>query len=417
VTAVPRPFLPIVAAALIVLPRGGGALPGEAGGGARAALPEPAPAAAGFRDLRSEVGLRRAVRWLLAQQQEDGSWRSPQYGVLKSGQAYTPFVLHALLSAPPASGGIPESAVARALGFIRSMAGEDGALGYRDPDVLEYPVYATSYALRAMVLAAPRDPLVARMARWLAAMQLAEPKGFDPRSPAYGGWSFGVRTLPPGIPGHTDLAHTRRALEALRDAKALDATVRDRALRLLGLVQKRAGEIERFPGVPGFEDVRGAVPCDGGFFFSPIVLVANKALHEKPAGGHAAFFRSYATATADGALALVAAGVRRSDERLASARAWLSAHAAVDPGGIPADHPEPWIVALRFYHLAAFAEAASALDLDGDWRQAFTKRLAGLQRPDGSFANDGSALMKEDDPILATTFAIVAWTHLERRRS
>ena len=68
----------------------------------------------------------------------------------------------------------------------------------------------------------PDDPMMKKMAAWLAGMQLAEAKGFKPESPAYGGWGFGVRTLGLGDPGHMDLAHTRRALEALRDAGALD---------------------------------------------------------------------------------------------------------------------------------------------------------------------------------------------------
>jgi hypothetical protein len=80
--------------------------------------------------------------------------------------------------------------------------------------------------------------------------------------------------------------------------------------------------------------------------------------------------------------------------------------------GIPADHPEPRVDALRFYHLAAFAEAASALEIGGEWRAGFAKRLAAIQLPDGSFTNDGSALMKEDDPVLATTLALVALSKL-----
>jgi hypothetical protein len=320
-------------------------------------------------------------------------------------------VLHALASLPP-DAGVPRSALDKAVAFIRSQVSDDGALGYRDPDVLEYPVYATSYAIRALKIAAPDDPLIARMAAWLAAMQLVEPKGFEPKTAAYGGWSFGVRSLRPGDPGHMDLAHTRRALEALRDAAALSDPGRTKALRFLGLVQKRAGDVERFPGVPGFEEGGGKVPFDGGFFFSPVVLVANKALWEKPAGEIAAYFRSYATATADGALALLAAGVPPTDERVVSARRWLADHAGIDPQGIPKDHPEPWVEALRFYHLAAFSEAASALAIEGDWRERFTKRLSALQRPDGSFANDASPLMKEDDPILATTLALVALARL-----
>jgi hypothetical protein len=408
-----KALLPIVAAALCVLPRGGGEFPPSKGRAPLAPLADAqAQASVAAAPPTAALLSRRAVRYLLAQQGADGSWRSPQYGVLRSGQAYTPFVLHALAGLPRGFGDVPQEALDRAVAFIRSQVAECGALGYRDEDVLEYPVYATSYAIRALKLVAPRDPLVPKMAAWLAAMQLAEAKGFEPKSPAYGGWSFGAKTLRPGDPGHMDLAHTRRALEALADAGALDGDARARALRFLGLVQKRGGEIGRFPGVPGFEEGGGKVPFDGGFFFSPVVLVANKALWNKPAGEVAAHFRSYTTATSDGALALVAAGVPKSDERLVAARRWLSEHAAVDTRGIPADHPEPWVDALRFYHLATFAESASALEIEGDWREQFAKRLAELQQPDGSFANDASALMKEDDPVLATTLALVALRRL-----
>jgi hypothetical protein len=399
----------VAVAALVVLARGGGrfsALEPETpllGSSIAPGLAPPLGPA--LPDL--DAATRRAARFLLTQQSPDGSWRSEEYAVLRSGQAYTPFVLHALLARDFKRGQAPPAAIAKAVAFIRKQVSPEGALGYGDQDLLEYPVYATSYAVRALAIAAPEDPLVAKMAAWLAAMQLAEAKGFEPASPAYGAWSFGALT-PRGTPGHVDLAHTRRALEALRDAKASSPEVRDRALRFLGLVQKQPAEIARFAGVPGFEANGADVPEDGGFFFSPVVLVANKALWEKPAGGRAAYFRSYATATADGALALLAAGVASSDPRVDRARRWLESHAAVDLVGIPADHPEPWVAALRYYHLASFCEAAAALDLRGDWRERFTKRLLALQREDGSFVNDASPLMKENDPILATTFALVA---------
>jgi hypothetical protein len=402
----------IAAAALVVLPRGGDDLLRPVA--TRAAVPAvESQDAHGLPDalrVRIDVATRRAVRWLL-QQQVDGAWRSPQYGVLRGGQAYTPFVLHALLSVPARVRDVPRESIAAAVAFIRSRMIEDGALGYHDPDVLEYPVYATSYAIRAFKLAVPDDPLIGKMAAWLAGMQLTGKKGFEPASPAWGGWSFGVRTLAPGVPGHVDLAHTRRALEALADAGALTPEIREAALKFLGLVQKVDPEIARFSGVPGFEVAKGAIPFDGGFFFSPIVLVANKALWERPASDRAAYFRSYSTATADGLLALLAAGLGPDHERVRGASKWLRSRGSVDVTGVPPDHPEPWVAALRFYQLAAFSEAASAIGLDG-WKEPFAKRLLELQRADGSFVNLDSALMKEDDPVLATTLALISLSRI-----
>ena len=49
--------------------------------------------------------LIRACRYLWSQQAEDGGWHSRTYGLLRSGQSLTPFVLNALLQvsqhAPP----------------------------------------------------------------------------------------------------------------------------------------------------------------------------------------------------------------------------------------------------------------------------------------------------------------------------
>ena len=50
---------------------------------------------------------------------------------------------------------------------------------------------------------------------------------------------------------------------------------------------------------------------DGGFYFSPIVLRANKGRLDT--NGEIPFWQSYATATCEGLLALTAAGVARED--------------------------------------------------------------------------------------------------------
>src|SRR5579859_1254086 len=44
--------------------------------------------------------LIRACRYLWSQQAEDGGWHSRTYGLLRSGQSLTPFVLNALLQVP-----------------------------------------------------------------------------------------------------------------------------------------------------------------------------------------------------------------------------------------------------------------------------------------------------------------------------
>jgi hypothetical protein len=216
-----------------------------------------------------------------------------------------------------------------------------------------------------------------------------------------------------------DLAHTRRALEALAafdrwspfDIPIYDrAPLRERALAFLALVQKRPEAADRQPAaVEGDQPSRilsEAPPYDGGFYFSPIVLAANKGRVEEHPTPH---WRSYATATCEGILALLAAGVPREDERVAAAVLWLALHADVDyPQGVPTEHPEPWGEAIRFYHYSVRAEAYRALGVCVDERGRLAAAVAKHQRDDGSFVNTASPLMKEDDPVLCTAQAVVA---------
>ena len=66
------------------------------------------------------------------------------------GRRLTPFVLHTLLeSSDSLSSEYIEKAL-RAVRFIDSHLDDEGALGRNDPDILEYPVYSTAYAVMAI---------------------------------------------------------------------------------------------------------------------------------------------------------------------------------------------------------------------------------------------------------------------------
>ncbi|MBI4585721.1 MAG: hypothetical protein HY717_17045 [Planctomycetes bacterium] len=355
--------------------------------------------------------LDRAAGWLWKKQGEDGGWHSETYGLLRSGQALSPFILHALLGIPPEIHTVPRPAVERTFDFIRRRADSNGVLGLADPDFLEYPNYATAFALRCLHMAGRREDaeLIGKMHGHLLAEQYGRERGFDESHPAFGGWGFGGKH-PPGQPGHMDLSHTRAVLEALREAGVQEAAVFERAQAFLRLVQRHPSEARPQPPLSGNPDRSGRrAPYDGGFYFSPVVLPANKALAE-PGDEHTApHFRSYATATGDGLLALLAAGAPAEDERVRAARKWLESHPRLDyPEGVPARQPLEWGKALFFYHLAARAEAYRALQQPGGWREEIAKLLQPLQRPGGSFLNDRSHLMKEDDPLLATALAVKA---------
>jgi hypothetical protein len=334
--------------------------------------------------LRTErPPLARATDYLWSQQADDGGWHSHTYGLLRSGQALTPFVLGALLEIPEQVQAAPQARVDRALAFIRSHTQPDGALGLADPGIPDYPNYATALAVSAICRArrpgweAQVQPMVA----YLRAQQFTEQNGWRPSDPVYGAWGMGGGRRTPPDTGHVDLSMTRYVLEALRDA-----------------------------GVPAsdpmFEEARMFLErcqnfdADGGFFFSTTEFDTNKAGHDGKR------FRSYGTTTADGILALLAAGLRPDDPHISAAQRWLFAHHRDTqvPGFTGAAY-QRWPRGLSFYYSSAAAQAFRALGVNAG--SGIAEGLTKTQRPDGSWANPEN-LVKEDDPLIATGFAVRA---------
>src|SRR5688572_6511418 len=149
-----------------------------------------AATAAGCAWRRKRDPLARAAQYLWAQQAADGGFHSATYGLLRSGQSLTPFVLGALLRGPEAIA--PAGAVDRAIAFIRRHTSPDGAVGATGGDA-DYPNYATALAVDALVAAERGLPAVARRAKagsWradiapmiaqLRAQQFSEANGWTP---------------------------------------------------------------------------------------------------------------------------------------------------------------------------------------------------------------------------------------------
>jgi len=344
--------------------------------------------------------------FLLESQSPDGGWHSEMHGLMSSGQATTAFVFFALLSAPDSLCAVPKTVREEAIGFIRSHTGENGALGLADPDVLDFPNYATSYAV--MVLRKNGDPadegLIRRMADYLVSQQFNENRGVTFKHPAYGGWGFGETVFPAGSVGHVDLSHTRRVVQAVRVAGHSNEETYRQATAFLQLHQKVPSDA-RVQAVLG--DSADAA-YDGGFFASSAIPVVNKSTLVAIREG-TAIFTSYATATADGLLALLAAGHDQTDPHVVDAYRWLESHSQLAyPDGIPVDHPSQWGQVMFFYHLMVRGEVYRAMHTEGPWRNAIADLLADRQRDDGSFSNPNGAPNKEDDPLLATAMVLIA---------
>src|SRR5437870_12139970 len=108
---------------------------------------------AGCSRRRGNAPLRDAARYLWSRQAEDGGFHSTTYGLLRSGQSLTPFVLVALLGVPESESSPPRGAIERALAFIKANTNADGALGLMDETAADDPNYAPALAVSAMVKA------------------------------------------------------------------------------------------------------------------------------------------------------------------------------------------------------------------------------------------------------------------------
>ena len=330
--------------------------------------------ATGCSRWRGRTPLRDAARYLWSRQAEDGGFHSTTYGLLRSGQSLTPFVLVALLGVPEGESSRPRGAVERALTFIKANTNADGALGLMDETAADYPNYATALAVCAMVKArrAGYEKVIEPMVAQLRAQQFLEANGWTSQHAPYGGWGMGGSIHRPPEAGHVDLSMTRCVLEALQLSGVPPSDpVMTRALIYLQRSQN----------------------LDGGFYFSPVNPEINKA---GESGGR---FASYGTATADGVLALRAAGVPDEDPRIAKAIIWLKDHHQPDRApGFDEGTGQPWGSGLRFYYAHAISRVLPDLPVE-----------LPPQSSDGSFRNSVN-LVKEDDPLIATSFALYVMT-------
>jgi Squalene-hopene cyclase C-terminal domain/Prenyltransferase and squalene oxidase repeat len=311
-------------------------------------------AACGRRDGSA---LARAVRWLWSQQANDGGWHSKTYGMLRPGQSLTPFVLDALLGHPH-----EQAQLDKAFEFLKRTI---------NTDAIDYPNYSAGLAVRVA------GRLKRDASAWLAYLreqQFTEENGWTREDPAYGAWGMGGERRRPPEAGHVDLAMTRYVLEGLA---AVGIPASDPAMR------KAVVYLDRCQNP------------DGGFFFSTVNLDTNKA------GEISGKYRSYGTTTCDGLLSMRAAGVPASDPRILRAQAWLKSNHLEERA--PGFDIEParmgWSEGLRFYYAAAIIRAMPELPVQ-----------LPPQREDGSFSN-ANKLVKEDDPLIATAFAIRVLCH------
>ncbi len=325
---------------------------------------------------RAEEALRPAVRFLAARQSPDGAWRSEHYAAFRDGDALTPLVLWAL----PSEGAV----------FARGLAWLERLTAARSE--LSYPLFTASYA--AQVFTFVGDPQ--RAAVWgevVASLQTSTALGWP--AEACGAWSDS--STPPRYSDPVSDMIAPNISATVLGVQALVAAGRaDRAQAALPFLER----CQNFAAdhATGFDD--------GGFFFATDDPIRNKAgVAGRDVQGRTRL-RSYGSATCDGLLALRGCGLAEDHPRVRAALAWIKRNAR----GLK--HSGAWPAArvaardsLVFYHAQALADVLGRSRGGETLRRGLVDDLLTQQSSDGSWRGISPASC-EDDPLVATTFAL-----------
>lgn len=317
-------------------------------------------------------------------------WRSEVYGSLKDGWSLTPLATLALLEADREAG-----AARRGVAWLAGSV-KDGRIvtGAVKP---AYPAYTAALTVMALSF----SPADARSA-WvfeLRSRQLDAALGWSKSDVSFGGWGYSTALPKKGGDEaflESNLSATAFALDALA---AVGVPAESPAYEnALVFVERQQNFASRDPGP---ED-------DGGFYFVPGDDVRNKA---GAFGDRKDAFHSYGSMTADGLRSLLRCG--GNADRIAAARKWLLDRfdAKHHPGTYRAEREE--VRDSAWFYWAASLAATIRLDpalasLKAPLRDELLRR----QRADGSWQNELTAV-REDDPVIATSFALRALAALQ----
>jgi squalene-hopene/tetraprenyl-beta-curcumene cyclase len=362
------------------------------------ALVPPCSDAAGPDPKQWEQTVDKAIAYLKANQDADGSWGS------KTSPGITGIIVTGMLQSGRVTADDP--AVAKALKYIESLINpKAGHIAGKDPRV-QLQNYVTCINVMALK-AAKRDSyknVIADATKFLRQLQWDEGEGKSPKDDFYGGAGYDSKSRP-------DLSNTQFFLDALVAAGVpKDDPAFKKAVTFVSRCQNIKGESNDQPWAGKIDD--------GTFIYSPAAGGSTKVMEGTlPDGG----LPGYGSMTYAGIKSLIYCGVPKTDPRIQRAYDWLKKNYTVDRNpGMPEQRAH-WGL---FYYYHTMAKTLDVLGVDEvtdaqgkkhDWRADITTALARKQRPDGSWTNDQDRWM-EGDPRVVTGYALMALSHCKPRK-
>ena len=339
--------------------------------------------------LRQEI-VAKGLKYLAEQgQAEDGSFTA------RAGAGITALAVTAALRNGKTN---DDPMVNKGLKSLEGFVKPDGGI-YGGGRLKNYETCVATVAFAEANKDGKYDKILADAQKFLKGLQI----GDDERKqddPWYGGVGYSGSERP-------DLSNTAYFIDALIASGAdKDDPNIQKALIFVGRCQNNKGK---------WNDTRFADKIDdGGFYYSiPTESVDPSGDTERfsPNGG----IRSYGSMSYSGLKSMIYAGLTEKDPRVIAANKWITNTYTVDK------HPGMGNAGL-FYYYHTFGAALNAAklesvtDADGnkhDWRADLVRELAKRQNENGSWTNSNSRWF-ENDPNLATSFALMALSYCEK---
>tara|TARA_R110002096_G_scaffold42144_19_gene113801 strand:+ start:4299 stop:5465 length:1167 start_codon:yes stop_codon:yes gene_type:complete len=352
--------------------------------------------------LEIQRHIDKGLKYLESQQNETGSWGDETYPAL------TAMPLSAIMGNPDRDPTQPISPeLEKAYAFLLSKQNRTGGIFGKG-----LATYNTSLSLMALIHLADR-PEVEDSIRKARRFLINQQADFDERgvadSPMDGGIGYG------GTYPHSDLSNTHLAMEALYYSRQVLADRPGGVGRQLDwnaaidfVTKCQNVEQNAEPYVALTEKNRG------GFVYFPGDSKAGAESEEKD--GKIAL-RSYGSMSYAGLLSFVYAEMSPTDPRVQAVEEWLAKNYSI------AENPGMGAQGLYYY----YHTMAKALTITGkgelklndgsnvDWKEQLALKLFDTHQPDGSWINEGSSRWWEDDPILVTSYALLALEHISRQ--
>ncbi|TWT34328.1 prenyltransferase/squalene oxidase repeat-containing protein [Blastopirellula retiformator] len=343
-----------------------------------------------------EATVDQAIDWLIAHQSADGAWRSRTYSELRSGIGTTALAALALVRSWKATEPKVVSALGKGVQFLKDQFSRDDSLGVG----ADYPTYVAAMLIMVLIEleSTSERELRERLVTQLIDRQRIGRHGYLPGDADFGGWAPGLEVKADPSAAAANISITSHVLQALRAADAITPEMRTSAetyLRRLQYNDPQSKLVGGFTYTAAFDSPLNKAGFD---------VATNGKRHALP----------YHSATCDGLLALAACDPHRQDNSFRLATSALAAmplprlsRAPVDVGQI--DRVQGGL----FFYAAAALSRLPSLTTTGHARLTVWHSLRRSQQVDGCWRNP-LPWMREDDPLVATSFAIEAMSALSR---